>query len=226
MRCGTGCRDGMIRAEALLTDPDVNAVYVATPPSSHEEYVVRAAAAGKPVLVEKPMGRTHQECLRMIAACERARIPLYVAYYRRSLPAFLRVKALLDDGAVGELRCVSIRLLQPPSSADLDPGNLPWRVRPEISGGGYFVDLASHQFDFLDFLFGRSGVCAWECGESCGALSCGRCGGGGLRVCFGRMRCGSLVFRCARDSVAKTSYTSSEAKGNSHSQRLAKLRWS
>jgi len=142
------------RAEALLTDPDVNAVYVATPPSSHEEYVVRAAALGKPVLVEKPMGRTHEECLRMIAACERARIPLYVAYYRRSLPAFQRVKALLDDGAVGELRCVNIRLLQPRSPADLNPGNLPWRVRPEISGGGYFVDLASHQFDFLDFLFG------------------------------------------------------------------------
>ena len=141
-------------AEALLTDPEVNAVYVATPPSSHEEYVVRAAAAGKPVLVEKPMGRTHEECLRMIAACEQARVPLYVAYYRRSLPAFLRVKALLDDGAVGELRCVNIRLLQPPSSGDADAGNLPWRVQPGISGGGYFVDLASHQFDFLDFLFG------------------------------------------------------------------------
>ncbi len=142
------------RAEALLTDPEVNAVYVATPPSSHEEYVVRAAAVGKPVLVEKPMGRTHEECLRMISACERARIPLFVAYYRRSLPAFLRVKSLLDEGAVGELRCVNIRLLQPPNPADLYPGNLPWRVRPAVSGGGYFVDLGSHQFDFLDFLFG------------------------------------------------------------------------
>jgi predicted dehydrogenase len=162
-RDGNRARDYAIRhgvprwydqAEALLTDPDVNAVYVATPPSSHEEYVVRAAALGKAVLVEKPMGRTHEECLRMIAACERVRIPLFVAYYRRSLPAFLRVKALLDDGAVGELRCVNIRLFQPRSPADLSPGNLPWRVQPEISGGGYFVDLASHQFDFLDFLFG------------------------------------------------------------------------
>jgi predicted dehydrogenase len=162
-RNGTRARDYAVRhavprwydqAEALLTDPAVNAVYVATPPSSHEEYVVRAAAAGKPVLVEKPMGRTHEECLRMISACERARVPLFVAYYRRSLPAFLRVKALLDDGAIGELRCVNIRLLQSPSPADLHPENLPWRVQPEVGGGGYFVDLASHQFDFLDFLFG------------------------------------------------------------------------
>ena len=142
------------RAEALLGDPDVNAVYVATPPSTHEEYVTRAAAAGKPVLVEKPMGRTHEECLRMIAVCEEARVPLYVAYYRRALPAFLRVKSLLDAGAVGDVRCVQIRLLQSPYPDDLNPAALRWRVRPEISGGGYFVDLASHQFDVLDFLLG------------------------------------------------------------------------
>lgn len=141
-------------AGALLDDPEVNAVYVATPPSTHEEYVLRAAAAGKPVLVEKPMGRTHAECLRMIAACERAGVPLFVAYYRRSLPAYVRVKRLLEEGAVGDLRCVAIRLLQPASAEDRSRTSLPWRVRPDISGGGYFMDLASHQFDLLDFLVG------------------------------------------------------------------------
>jgi len=142
------------RADALLADPDVNAVYVATPPSSHEEFVLRAVEAGKPVLVEKPMGRTHAECLRMNAACARANVPLFVAYYRRALPAFLRVKSLLEEGAIGEPRCVSVRLLQPPYPDDLKTGALRWRVRPEVSGGGYFVDLASHQFDVLDFLLG------------------------------------------------------------------------
>jgi len=142
------------QADALLCDPEVDAVYVATPPSTHEEYVTRAAEAGKPVLVEKPMGRTHEECRRMIAVCEEARVPLYVAYYRRALPAFLRIKALMEEGAIGDVRCVTLRLLQPPYPDDLKTGTLRWRVRPEISGGGYFVDLASHQFDFLDFLFG------------------------------------------------------------------------
>jgi len=141
-------------ADDLINDPEVNAVYVATPPSSHLEYAVKAAQAGKPVYVEKPMARTHAECHQMIEACQKAGLPLFVAYYRRRLPAFLKVKDLIDSGAIGEMRCVSLKLLHPPSPNDLDKGNLPWRVRPEISGGGYFVDLGSHQFDLLDFLLG------------------------------------------------------------------------
>jgi predicted dehydrogenase len=141
-------------AAALVADPEVDAVYVATPPSAHEECAALAARAGKPVLVEKPMARTHAECLRMVAVCESARVPLYVAYYRRSLPAYLRVKSLIDEGAIGKVLCVSVRLIQPCNAADRVPDALPWRVNPIESGGGYFVDLASHQLDFFDFLFG------------------------------------------------------------------------
>ncbi len=139
-------------ADALIDDPEVNAVYIATPPDSHAEYTVRAARAGKPVYVEKPMARTHAECLRMIEACDRAQVPLFVAYYRRALPYFLKVKELVESDAIGPVHSVHITLLQKPLA--VDPAHLPWRVDPAISGGGLFFDLASHQLDFLDFLFG------------------------------------------------------------------------
>ncbi|MCB0668553.1 MAG: Gfo/Idh/MocA family oxidoreductase [Saprospiraceae bacterium] len=140
-------------AEKLVQDPQVNAIYIATPPSSHLQYTVMAAAAGKPVYVEKPMAISHDECLRMLQACEQSSVPLYVAYYRRALPNFLKVKELVLNGVLGEIRCVEIRLFKS-SESDTAAGSENWRVNPVISGGGHFVDLASHQFDFLDFLFG------------------------------------------------------------------------
>ena len=139
------------QADALIGDPAVNAVYIATPPDTHAYYTAQVAQAGKPVYVEKPMARNHGECLAMIDACRQAGVPLFVAYYRRALPAFLKVKSLVEEGAIGAVRFASIALCQPASE---DPDDLPWRVVPEISGGGYFFDLASHQLDFLDFLLG------------------------------------------------------------------------
>jgi predicted dehydrogenase len=141
-------------AAQLIADPEVDAVYVATPPSSHRQYTEMAAAAGKPVYVEKPMATRHGECLEMIASCERARVPLFVAYYRRALPRFLKVKELLAAGAIGEPRLVTVTLRQPPDPAHRDRAQLPWRVVPEIAGAGLFLDLASHMLDLLDFFFG------------------------------------------------------------------------
>ena len=120
----------------LLADPDVDAVYIATPPSTHAEYTVRAAAAGKPVYVEKPMARTHAECQEMIAACRQAGVPLYVAYYRRRLPRFLKVEELLLAGAIGAPRAVTVRLHYRPNVGLASPGGLPWRADPEVAGGG------------------------------------------------------------------------------------------
>jgi predicted dehydrogenase len=142
------------RADDLIHDPEVNAVYIATPPDSHLHYTRQVAQAGKAVYVEKPMARNQQECQEMIGVCQEAGVPLFVAYYRRRLPKFLKVKELLDSGLVGELRAVTISLLLPPRPEDLKKEALPWRVIPEISGGGYFVDLASHQLDLLDYLLG------------------------------------------------------------------------
>ncbi|MCL3861406.1 Gfo/Idh/MocA family protein [Actinotalea sp. K2] len=141
-------------ADALLADPEVDAVYIATPPDSHRHYAVRAARAGKAVYVEKPMARSAAECEAMIEACRTAGVPLFVAYYRRAMPRFGVVKALLDDGAIGTPRSVVVRTQKPADPADHDPAGLPWRVRPEISGGGYFVDLGSHTLDLLDHLLG------------------------------------------------------------------------
>lgn len=141
-------------AEKLIYDPDVDAVYIATPPSSHAEYVMRVADAGKPVYVEKPMALNFEECERMIQACENAGIPLFVAYYRRCLPTFVKVKELLDSGIIGEIRFVITELYLPAEENEKDSQNLHWRVLPEICGGGLFVDLGCHQLDLLDYVFG------------------------------------------------------------------------
>jgi predicted dehydrogenase len=143
-------------ADQLIHDHEVNAIYIATPPGSHELYTAKAAKAGKPVYVEKPMARTHAECLAMVEACKQANVPLFVAYYRRSLPNILKIQSLLRDKVIGDVRYVSIILNK---TLQLDilngiVGSDNWRVNPEIAGGGYFFDLASHQLDILDFLFG------------------------------------------------------------------------
>ncbi|AKP53883.1 Gfo/Idh/MocA family protein [Cyclobacterium amurskyense] len=140
-------------ADSLINDEEVNAVYIATPPSSHLELTRKAANAGKPVYVEKPMARNHAECLEMIKICEEAGVPLFVAYYRRTLPNFLKVKRLIEEGEIGEPRYVSITINQAKHPDVLtDASN--WRIDPDVAGGGYFYDLGSHQLDYFDFLFG------------------------------------------------------------------------
>jgi predicted dehydrogenase len=140
-------------AADLIADPGVDAVYVATPPVAHAEYVLMAARAGKPVYVEKPMARTHAECETMLAACRAAGVPLFAAYYRRRLPRFLKAKEILDAGGIGAVRSVQVTLLRTPPPAPPE-GPVPWRYTPGISGGGLFVDLACHTLDLLDFLLG------------------------------------------------------------------------
>ncbi|MBT2654666.1 Gfo/Idh/MocA family oxidoreductase [Bacillus sp. ISL-18] len=141
-------------ADALINDPDVDAVYIATPPSSHKDYAIKVAKAGKPVYVEKPMALNFAECNEMIAACKAAGVPLYVAYYRRALPRFVKIKELLETKAIGDVRFVSTTQYQKVSENVKDSQTLPWRVQPELSGGGLFFDLASHTLDLLDFLLG------------------------------------------------------------------------
>jgi predicted dehydrogenase len=141
-------------AQKLVEDPDVNMVYVATPPSSHRAYSLAAAKAGKPVYVEKPMAMNHDECQEMIAACEDAGVPLFVAYYRRGQPRFRKVKELIDAHAIGGPRLVNVRLNTKVNERDKNPETRQWRVIPEIAGGGIFCDLACHTLDVLQFFFG------------------------------------------------------------------------
>ena len=145
-------------ADALINDPNVNTIYIATPPNAHCDLALKAAKAGKPVYVEKPMARTTEECRKMIRACSEANVPLYVAYYRRRLPNFQKLKELLDDGVIGDLRMVKIDMLKTsnPNIVANITGKMPvnWRTDPEVAGGGYFFDLASHQLDYLDYVLG------------------------------------------------------------------------
>jgi 1,5-anhydro-D-fructose reductase (1,5-anhydro-D-mannitol-forming) len=140
-------------AESLIADDQVDAIYIATPPSSHKDYTLAVARAGKPVYVEKPMALNYAECVEMIHACESANVPLFTAFYRRALPRFLKVKSLIDEGQIGIVRGVNIRFYQPPSAGD-QQGVKNWRVDPAIAGGGYFVDLGSHMLDLLQYMLG------------------------------------------------------------------------
>ncbi len=139
-------------AEKLINDPEVNAVYIATPPSSHKEYTFLAANAGKPVYVEKPMAGSYSECLDMIKACDEAKVPLFVAYYRRALPRFLKIKSILDYKTIGDILTINIQFNKKP--ADIDQREDNWRVNPAIAGCGYFCDLGSHMIDILQYFFG------------------------------------------------------------------------
>ena len=140
-------------AHSLINDTEVNALYIATPPGSHAEYAIAAMKAGKPVYIEKPMAASYDECLEINRVSEETGIPCFVAYYRRTLPYFLKVKELIDS--IGKVLTIQVSFAIPPYDTDYDKENLPWRVKKEIAGAGYFYDLASHQLDLLDFLFGE-----------------------------------------------------------------------
>ena len=132
----------------LLADADVDAVYVATPPGSHHDYAIAAAQAGKHVYVEKPMARTGAECEAMVEAAGRAGVGLFVAYYRRALPRFVAAERAVRAGRLGEIRSVEVQLAHVPH------GDGGWRLDPQTSGGGLFLDLGAHTLDWLDLLLG------------------------------------------------------------------------
>lgn len=138
----------------LVNDPEVNAVYIATPPSSHATFAIMAMKAGKPVYIEKPMASSYEDCTRINRVSEEMNVPCFVAYYRRYLPYFIKVKELVNEGKIGNVINVQIRFAQPPYDLDYNKQNLPWRVQADIAGGGYFYDLASHQLDILQDIFG------------------------------------------------------------------------
>ena len=142
-------------ADELLNDAEVNAVSIATPPAFHLEYAIAALKKGLNVYVEKPVTRTAQEAQAMADAVKQYNGKLTVAHYRRALPMFLHVKKLLADNIIGDIRTVQIRMwksIKPDLIADSETN---WRVQPELSGGGYFHDLAPHQLDLMLYYFGE-----------------------------------------------------------------------
>jgi predicted dehydrogenase len=141
-------------AKDLIGDPDVNAVYVATPPGSHEQYAIQAMRAGKPVYLEKPMALNARAAARIASMAHKTKVKLSVAHYRRRQPLFLKIKSLLQEQAIGEARLVNLQLFQPHQSAMIAQTEENWRLDPAISGGGLFYDLAPHQLDLMLYFFG------------------------------------------------------------------------
>ena len=141
-------------AAELVNDREVNAVYIATPPSSHETYLEMSLKAGKPVYVEKPVTVNAASVQRMIEMEKKYDGKVSVAHYRRGLPLFNKIKQLVNDGALGKIKLILLKTLQPPVSKIITQTEDNWRVNPEISGGGLFHDLSPHQLDIMYWIFG------------------------------------------------------------------------
>ncbi len=137
-------------ANKILANPDINAVYIATPPSTHLEYALKALAAGKNVYIEKPMVLSNAEAIQLEEAVSNSNQKLVVAHYRRYLPMYSKVKELIVSGAIGDIKFVDLRFLQPYNFND----KATWRLDKEVSGGGYFHDIAPHQIDLMYYFFG------------------------------------------------------------------------
>jgi 1,5-anhydro-D-fructose reductase (1,5-anhydro-D-mannitol-forming) len=141
-------------AAELIHDKEVNAIYIATPPIYHEEYTKEALKAGKPVYVEKPVTVNAASCERMIALSHEYKMKVSVAHYRRGLILFNKVKSLIREGIIGNVRLIRLTTLQPETSKIITQTDDPWRTRPEVSGGGLFHDLSPHQLDIMYWIFG------------------------------------------------------------------------
>lgn len=140
-------------ADALINDEEVDAVYIATPPDSHLLYAIKVAAVGKPCCIEKPLAPSYKESRQIQEAFEKKNIPLFVSYYRRSLPRFNHVREWLENEEIGAIRHINWHLSQAPNQIDLS-GAYNWRTDPKVAPGGYFDDLASHGLDLFTYFLG------------------------------------------------------------------------
>lgn len=139
--------------EAVLNHPEINAVYIATPPSSHLQIAKQCLAANKFVYLEKPITINTEEAKELEKLVQENN-KLVVAHYRRNLPAFQKVKELLDTHKIGKVLFADIQILQPTKSSIITKTANNWRLQPKISGGGYFHDIGPHQIDLMYYYFG------------------------------------------------------------------------
>lgn len=149
-------------ANDLIQDKNIDAIYIATPPDSHLEYALQVAEAEKICCIEKPLTPNYLDSLKIESAFKAKGLPLFVAYYRRSLPRFLKVKSWIENGAIGDIRHINWTFSKPPNTLDLNKV-YNWRTDANIALGGYFDDLASHGLDLFSFLLGNfddaTGIC-------------------------------------------------------------------
>ena len=141
-------------ADELINDPEIDAIYIATPPDTHHFYGLKVASAGKICCIEKPLAPNYKESLEIYEAFEAATIPLFTAYYRRTLPRFEQIKTWLNENKIGEVRSIRWNLTKPASAQDLSK-EYNWRTDIKVAPGGYFDDLASHGIDLFTHLLGN-----------------------------------------------------------------------
>lgn len=143
-------------ASALINDPEINAIYIATPPSSHLEYAIAALKAGKFVYVEKPMTTDLSSAIELNEFVIKSNGKLAIAHYRRQQPQFKKIKELIDEKVIGEIKLIDLKFYRKSiKAAQLDISKYAWRVDPSISGGGLFHDIAPHQLDLMYHYFGE-----------------------------------------------------------------------
>lgn len=150
-----GINEWTTQADKIIHHPEINAVYIATPPKYHKEYALAVAAAGKACYIEKPMAINYQDCVEIEQAFQEKNLPLFIAYYRTCLPNFLKAKELIDTGKLGDLVNIQLKMNKPLDTRDENYYERNWRIDPEMAGDGYFYDLGSHQLNILEFLVGE-----------------------------------------------------------------------
>lgn len=148
-----GIKKYYTNADDLINDEDINAIYIATPPDTHKLYALKVAKASKICCIEKPMTPSYADSLEVFNAFNEKNIPLFVAYYRRSLPRFLKIKDWLNNNYIGDVRHINWHFSKPASAIDKSK-NYNWRTDANIAPAGYFDDLASHGLDLFNFLLG------------------------------------------------------------------------
>ena len=141
------CREHRIdraypNVDALLDDPEVDAVYIATPVGTHSDLIVASAEHGKHVLCEKPLALDRDEATAAAAACSANGVKLSVAYYRRQFPEITEIGSLLTRKCLGTLLSINFHHGSPGS----------WRLDPELGGGGALMDIGSHRLDLVQYL--------------------------------------------------------------------------
>jgi len=144
-----GARHAYSDWRALLADPEVDAVHVATPVYLHEEQVIAAAEAGKHVMCDKPMAMSSAECRRMIDACRSHGVHLQVSFLMRFGSIHQRLRREIAEGRFGaivEARATIFKWMPYDDAA--------WRVIPEQGGGGPLMDVGAHTIDLVTYLVG------------------------------------------------------------------------
>jgi 1,5-anhydro-D-fructose reductase (1,5-anhydro-D-mannitol-forming) len=137
--------------DALLADPGVDAVYIASPHHLHLAHVTRSARAGKAILCEKPVGVSTAEAQAAADVCRAASVPLSVAYYRRYWPIVQEMRRLLADGAIGEVVQARVQL----ADQYVPDPERSWLTEPEQAGGGALANAGSHWIDLIRYLLGE-----------------------------------------------------------------------